>query len=81
MKYKKIITHYEKCFDKHGDTALGMDWPDENDAKLRHEVMSELMKYTGNILDFGCGTGHFLEFLKDSGIIYNSYTGLELYSN
>ena len=61
MKYKKIITHYEKCFDKHGDTALGMDWPDENDAKIRHEVMSELMKYTGNILDFGCGTGHFLE--------------------
>ena len=80
MKYKKIITHYRECFKRHGDTALGMDWPDESEIDVRHEVMHQLMRESGTILDFGCGTSHYQEWVQN-GVISKSqhpYTGLDL---
>ena len=30
--YNNIITHYEECLEKHGDTHLGVDWPKIEDV-------------------------------------------------
>ena len=31
--YKEIIEHYENCLAKHGDTHLGVDWPNADDVE------------------------------------------------
>jgi SAM-dependent methyltransferase len=81
--YKPIITHYEDCLEKFGDTSMGVDWPNEKDAKLRYGVMLDLFlkrdQTEVSLLDFGCGTAHMLEYIKDyfpeAGILY---TGLDI---
>ena len=54
MNYLKIAKHYDECFKKHGDSNLGVDWPNHEDTLIRHEVMSNMIK-TNNatILDYG----------------------------
>lgn len=62
--WSEIVEHYESCLEKHGDSHLGVDWPNKEDAKTRYKVMVELFKWYSNhfsLLDYGCGTGHFLE--------------------
>ena len=36
--------------------------------KWKYQIISEYTNTTGNILDFGCGTGEFLEFVKNKGL-------------
>lgn len=80
--YKRIYEHYDECFSKHGDSAKGVDWPNELDAKKRYEVMLGLIDVTApsaSILDIGCGAGHFLDHLNNNPqkpkLIY---TGLDI---
>jgi len=86
-KYSEIYEHYETCFDKHGDCAKGLDWPNEEDLKTRFDVMLGLASSTKaaydeekiNILDFGCGTAKLLDYISheyDQG--YFGYTGLDI---
>ena len=37
--YSSIIEHYESCLAKHGDSHLGVDWPNARDAATRYGVM------------------------------------------
>jgi SAM-dependent methyltransferase len=83
--YLRIIEHYEDCLARHGDMHLGVDWPNASDAKLRYSVMLDLVRChcerTGSpidLLDFGCGAGHFLEFLREQNITGINYHGLDL---
>lgn len=81
-KYLEIIEHYESCLDRHGDTHLGVDWPNEEDALLRHKIMTELIREKGisgknTLLDFGCGTGHMYEYIEKIGDVNIEYTGLD----
>ena len=41
--YLSIVAHYERCLEKHGDTYLGVDWPNREDADTRYEVMLEVI--------------------------------------
>jgi 2-polyprenyl-3-methyl-5-hydroxy-6-metoxy-1,4-benzoquinol methylase len=78
--YRQIIAHYEACLDRHGDTHLGVDWPNAMDAATRYRVMLESIRerdVTVSLLDFGCGAGHLLEFIRDSGIGTIDYRGLD----
>jgi SAM-dependent methyltransferase len=80
MSYLKIAEHYNNCFQQHGDNNLGVDWPNYEDTLIRHQVMYDLIKDTGaTLLDFGCGLGHFYEWIKDN---YNpkiaKYSGLDI---
>ncbi|MBL7544823.1 MAG: methyltransferase [Bdellovibrionaceae bacterium] len=69
--YKKIYQHYEECFKIQGDNHRGVDWPVEKDVNLRHKVMTELFikDYPTKILDFGCGLGHYLDYLKGVSLL------------
>jgi len=81
MSYLKIAEHYDKCFKEHGDNNLGVDWPKYEDTLTRHQVMLQLLQGEENVslLDFGCGLGHFYEFLKTNNH-HNSinYSGLDI---
>ena len=66
MSYLKLAKHYNECFEKHGDTHLGVDWPKYEDTLIRHQVMMDLIKdknTNNSLLDFGCGLGHLYEFI------------------
>lgn len=66
-----IVTHYETCLSQYGDTPKGMDWPDPGDLDRRYEVMAGVVLDRNaeiDILDLGCGTGLFWEFLRQHGM-------------
>jgi hypothetical protein len=61
MKHKKyldIVSHYESCLERYGDTNLGVDWPNKEDANTRYRVMIEVISEPSSgmirLLDFGC---------------------------
>jgi hypothetical protein len=79
--YLKIISHYENCLEKHGDTHLGVDWPKADEALTRYKIMLELIKPGAekvNLLDFGCGASHLYEFIINNKITNISYNGLDI---
>jgi SAM-dependent methyltransferase len=82
-KYLDIVSHYESCLERHGDTHLGVDWPKKEDVEKRHRVMLEVVKRephegTVRLLDFGCGAAHLYEYIRDNGITNIEYAGLDL---
>lgn len=82
-KYLTIVSHYEACLERHGDTHLGMDWPKEADVETRYQVMLEVIKrdlhrQKVSLLDFGCGTAHLNEYIVRQGLENIEYAGLDL---
>jgi SAM-dependent methyltransferase len=80
--YREIVAHYEGCLSRYGDTHRGVDWPKAEDAELRYRVMLDLIPTDAprptRLLDFGCGAGHLLEFIKRRGLPRIAYQGLDL---
>jgi hypothetical protein len=87
-RYLTIISHYESCLEKYGDTHQGVDWPKQADVDTRYEVMLDVIRRgsSGNIslLDFGCGASHLYEYilrqklrLREGGLQLE-YSGLDL---
>lgn len=80
-RYRAIVDHYEACLEEHGDTHLGVDWPNAEDAETRHRVMLELVRdRPASLLDFGCGASHFYEHIEREGVTGIDYAGLDLSS-
>ncbi|WP_338766586.1 class I SAM-dependent methyltransferase [Bernardetia sp. ABR2-2B] len=81
--YLKIINHYENCYQQHGDTSKGMDWPNLEDAILRYKIMLEVIRdknAQNTLLDFGCGTGHLYQYILDNDMKNIVYSGLDISS-
>jgi hypothetical protein len=61
-KYLSIVSHYESSLERYGDTNLGVDWPNKEDANTRYRVMIEVIREPSSgmirLLDFGCGASH-----------------------
>ena len=78
MSYLKIAEHYDNCFKQHGDNNLGVDWPNYKDTLTRHQVMCEIIKKENpTLLDFGCGLGHFNEWIINNNKQVQ-YSGLDI---
>lgn len=81
--YLGIVSHYENCLDKYGDTHRGVDWPNPEDAMTRYRVMLDLIPASQttkriNLLDFGCGASHLYDYILANHLNYIKYTGLDL---
>jgi len=81
--YLSIVSHYESCLERHGDTHLGVDWPKKEDAETRYKVMLELVRREDEarsvrLLDFGCGASHLYEHIVARGNQNIAYSGLDL---
>jgi SAM-dependent methyltransferase len=79
--YQTIIEHYEQCLARHGDTHLGVDWPNAEDADRRYRVMLDVIREPRDqavmLMDFGCGAGHLLEHLRRHGRSNVRYVGVD----
>jgi SAM-dependent methyltransferase len=79
-KHQSIIEHYETCLALHGDSNLGVDWPNKQDAEKRYRVMLEVVKENTvglTLLDFGCGASHLYPYLQNSRFVGLEYHGLD----
>lgn len=82
-KYLSIVSHYESCLERHGDSHLGVDWPKADDVEKRHRVMLEVIRPDSReekvrLLDFGCGAAHLNEYIREQGLESIQYAGLDL---
>ena len=78
--YTAIIEHYENCLARHGDTHLGVDWPNQHDTEKRYRVMLEVVRDECKgltLLDFGCGASHLYPYLLNSRYAALEYHGLD----
>jgi len=80
MKYLKIANHYKKCVKKHGDTHLGVDWPNYSDTLKRYQVMLDFITPNSSLLDFGCGTSALYQYALDTQQNTFVYSGLDIIS-
>jgi 2-polyprenyl-3-methyl-5-hydroxy-6-metoxy-1,4-benzoquinol methylase len=82
QNYLKIVSHYEACLEQHGDTHLGVDWPNQTDALTRYQVMLEIVREQEpskvSLLDFGCGASHLYDYMLAHGIQHIDYSGLDI---
>lgn len=82
--FYKIVKHYEECFEQHGDSHLGVDWPKIEDVDKRYRVMVDLIRLDlrssedATLLDFGCGTGQLNTYLKNNNFSDINYAGLDI---
>lgn len=80
-KHQTIIDHYEACLARHGDSHLGVDWPNKQDAEKRYAVMLNVISEPRaglTLLDFGCGASHLYDFLRQSRFSDITYYGLDV---
>jgi hypothetical protein len=82
-KYLEIVSHYESCLQRHGDTYRGVDYPRETDAEICYGIMLDVIlpadrNASIQFLDFGCGASHFYEYILAHGMDRVSYSGLDL---
>lgn len=82
-KYLDIVSHYESCLERHGDTHRGVDWPKPEDAATRYNVMLGVIRRGAgdeavSVLDFGCGAAHLYEHMLATGVRGVAYAGLDL---
>lgn len=82
--YQSILDHYADCLHAHGDSHLGVDWPNETDAATRYRVMLECLRYQPHatdcdltVLDFGCGAAHLQDYIAKNGLVHVRYAGLD----
>ena len=79
--YQTIIDHYEECLARHGDSHLGVDWPNPRDAETRYRVMLDVIGAPPvgpvTLLDFGCGAAHLQEYLTGQGRCDITYVGVD----
>ncbi|MEO1554841.1 MAG: class I SAM-dependent methyltransferase [Pseudomonadota bacterium] len=79
-----LARYYDRCLAVHGDTAQGAGWPNEPDRTTRFAVMAEALALAGipiqnaSVLDMACGTGAFLDWLKDMGQTPAHYVGVDI---
>jgi len=81
LGYQSIIEHYEQCLARHGDSHLGVDWPNAADAETRYRVMLDVLRpehrRDATILDFGCGAAHLYEYIQRQPTISTRYVGVD----
>lgn len=76
-KYHQIILHYKNSFQQFGFNSKGLNWKNLKLNNIRFEIASEYLdKNISSILDFGCGTSLFYDYLKKKKIKI-IYTGLD----
>ena len=76
---ESVERYYSRRFAQHGPTARGVDW---NSAESQETRFAQLARAcpadrTFTLLDYGCGYGALLPFLREHGFAFE-YTGFDL---
>lgn len=68
--YKELQLHYEQCMERHGPTAKGMDWPNQQDLSKRFGTHLSIAYESDrtSLLDLGCGVGLLIDYLVEQDL-------------
>lgn len=79
--HKKVSEYYTQKIIKHGTCSQGVDWNSFESQFLRFEQLCKILPASTSeiftILDFGCGYGALIEYLKSKYSSF-SYTGFDI---
>jgi cyclopropane fatty-acyl-phospholipid synthase-like methyltransferase len=71
--------HYTELFHKHGDTPQAVQWRDRASQERRFEILAQVgLPSNAKVLDFGCGTGHLLEYMRREHEFKGEFVGYDL---
>lgn len=77
-----IEEHYSNLLVIHGDSAAAVQWRDQITQERRFEILTQVGNlHNAKVLDFGCGTGHLLHFLRSQLHFNGEYVGYDLSHN
>ena len=80
-KLKEIEAFYSQSLAKYDATYRGVAWSRESTQAIRFMVFSLISDLNNqSVLDLGCGTGDYFEYLQQEGIDCD-YLGLDLCAN
>jgi len=70
---------YRNEFTLHGDNHSSVRYASRESQWRRYDILTEISDLSNKtILDYGCGTGHLLEYLNEKNIGIKDYVGIEL---
>lgn len=76
-----VSDYYSNKIRTHGNTSNGVDWNSKESQYLRFDKLSSIINSNDSkILDYGCGTGEFVNFLNKKGVNF-LYTGYDISSD
>lgn len=76
---KQLERHYAELLRQAGDTPQAVQWRDQASQERRFEILTQIgLPKDATILDFGCGTGHLLEYLQRERQFAGQYTGYDV---
>ena len=74
-----LENYYLALFERFGDSHESVQYSSKDSQVRRYETLIEIGDLTDCAsLDFGCGIGHFLEFLKTQNKKITSYSGIDI---
>ena len=83
-QWSTLVSHYERCLDRHGATPGGVDWPNAVDLEARFATLLSVLDGTAPgsrpaVLDLGCGPGLMLDYLRETRRLDDlEYRGIDL---
>ena len=85
MDHKEIqdaISRYNKRLTEFGVSEQALGWGSKGRAKLRYEILLSQWDFNNSsVLDFGCGFGDMLAYIRSKGIEDVDYTGVDINPN
>ena len=74
-----LRNHYSNLLQRYGDSPEGVQWSDRQTQERRMEILAQIGNLSSaKILDFGCGTGELLAFLKKTREFKGEYVGYDI---
>ena len=74
-----IEDHYRKLYFKHGEAAESAQYSSKESQYLRFKYLAEISDLKDEIiLDYGCGTGSFYDYLMINKNIPKKYIGIDV---
>ena len=70
--HRPLLDYYDEHLRRHGDTAAGAAWPNDEDRRKRFAALTEPLRSAPAVpapvvCDLGCGTGELLGYLRAIG--------------
>lgn len=74
-----LAKHYGDLVNRHGDAAESAQYADRATQERRMEILAEIgVERNSKVLDFGCGTGQMLAYLKRTIDFDGEYVGYDI---
>jgi cyclopropane fatty-acyl-phospholipid synthase-like methyltransferase len=79
MSHDILVKHYQSLLAEHGDSSRSLQHFDRASQFRRFELLtSHIAGSDFTLLDVGCGLGHMLDYLNESGHLPSAYLGIDI---